>query len=103
MLFAMNRKLLKFDSDLLGLIYVKGESEASYELRKNTNKIYRIGDPEMHRLILFKDGVQLPGEHTIPTGMIEMALPKNRLLVKVKEGDEELEYYPYEIWEIVEK
>ncbi|MBN7817068.1 hypothetical protein [Algoriphagus pacificus] len=103
MLYAMNRKLLKFDNDLLGLTYVRGESEASYELRKNTNKIYRIGDPEMHRLILFKDGVQLPGEHTIPTGMIEMALPKNRLLVKVKEGDEELEYYPYEIWEIVEK
>ncbi|SIO15687.1 hypothetical protein [Algoriphagus halophilus] len=102
MLFAMNRRLIKFDSDFLGLIYVQGESEVSFELRKNTNKIYRLGDPEMHRLILFKDGVQLPGEHTIPTGMIEMALPKNRLLVKVKEGEEELEYYPYEIWEIVE-
>lgn len=101
-LFAMNRKLLKFDSDLLGLVYVIGESESSYELRKSTGKTYRLNDPEVHRLILFKDRVQLPGEHTIPSGMVEMALPNNRLLVKVNEGDEELDYIPFELWEIVE-
>ncbi len=101
-LYAMNQKLLKFDSDLLGLVYVMGESEASFELRKNTNKIYRLGDPEMHRLILFKDGIQLPGEHMISSGMIEMPLPNNRFLVKVSEGDEELDYIPFEIWEVVE-
>lgn len=102
MLFSMNKKLIKFDSDLLGLIYVQGESEASFELRKNTNKIYRLGDPEMHRLILFKDGIQLPGEHIISSGLIEMPLPNNRILVKVSDGEEELDYVPYEIWEIVE-
>lgn len=101
-IFAENRKLLKFDSDLLGLVYVQGDSEAAYELRKSKIKPYRFQDPEMFRLILFKDGVQLSGEHTISSGMIEMALPNNRLLVKVSEGDEELDYFPYEIWEIVE-
>lgn len=101
-IFAENRKLLKFDSDLLGLVYVQGDSEAAYELRKSKIKPYRFQDPEMFRLILFKDGVQLSGEHTISSGMIEMALPNNRILVKVSEGDEELDYFPYEIWEIVE-
>ncbi|MBN3584167.1 hypothetical protein JYB64_17345 [Algoriphagus aestuarii] len=102
-LFAINRKLLKFDSDFLGLVYVKGESETSFEFRKSSGKKSRLNDPEMHRLVLFKDGVQLPGEHTISSGMIEMPLPNNQILVKVSEGEEELEYYPYEIWEIVEK
>ncbi|EAZ80491.1 hypothetical protein [Algoriphagus machipongonensis] len=101
-LYAKNQKLLKFDSDLLGLIYVQGESEASYESRKNTDKKSRFRDPDFYRLILFKDGIQLPGEHTISSGMIEMPLPNNRILVKVSEGEVELDYIPYEIWEVSE-
>ena len=101
-LYAENQKLLMFDSDLLGLVYILGESEASFESRKNTGKKSRLKDPESYRLILFKDGVQLPGEHMISSGLIEMPLPNNRFLVKVSEGDEEMEYYPYEIWEVVE-
>ncbi|MCE7053405.1 hypothetical protein LZF95_01865 [Algoriphagus sp. AGSA1] len=102
-LYSRNQELLKFDSDLLGLVYVKEISEAANELRKSEEKPFWMFDPEFHRIILFKDGVQLPGELTIPTGLIEMTLPNNRVLVKVVNEEEELDYYPFEIWELTEK
>ncbi|MEB2784290.1 hypothetical protein [Algoriphagus persicinus] len=102
-LYSRNQDLLKFDSDLLGLIYVKEISEAANELRKSEEKPFYMFDPEFQRIILFKNGVQLPGELTIPSGLIQMTLPNNRVLVKVKNQEEELDYYPFEIWEIVEK
>lgn len=102
-LFSRNQKILKFDSDLLGLIYVKEISEAANELRKSEEKPFWMNDPEFQRIILFKNGVQLPGELTIPSGLIQMTLPNNRVLVKVVNQEEELDYYPYEIWELVKK
>lgn len=102
-LFAKNKSLLVFGSGLVGLVYVRGETEASFEMRKSTGKTYRLNDPEYHRLILFKDGIQLPGEHIVPSGMIEMPLTGNRFLVKTSLGEEEPDYIPYEIWEIVEE
>ncbi|MEB2780920.1 hypothetical protein U3A58_10995 [Algoriphagus sp. C2-6-M1] len=102
-LYSRNQELLKFDFDLLGLIYVKEISEAANELRKSEEKTFWMFDPEFHRIILFKNGVQLPGELTIPSGLIQMTLPNNRVLVKVKNQELELDYYPFEIWEIVEK
>ncbi|PZX52013.1 hypothetical protein [Algoriphagus chordae] len=102
-LYSRNQKILKFDSDLLGLIYVKEISEAANELRKSEEKPFWMFDPEFQRVILFKDGVQLPGELTIPSGLIQMTLPNNRVLVKVANEEEELDYYPFEIWELVEQ
>jgi len=102
-LFSRNQKILKFDSDLLGLIYVKEISEAANELRKSKEKAFWMFDPEFQRVILFKNGVQLPGELTIPSGLIQMTLPNNSVLVKVVNQEEELDYYPFEIWELVEK
>lgn len=40
---------------------------------------------------------------TIPSGLIQMTLPNNRVLVKVVNQEEELDYYPFEIWELEEK
>ncbi|TXE11062.1 hypothetical protein [Algoriphagus aquimarinus] len=102
-LFSRNQEILKFDSDLLGLIYVKEISEAANELRKSEKKLFWMFDPEFQRIILFKNGVQLPGELTIPSGLVQMTLPNNRVLVKVVNQEEELDYYPFEIWELVEK
>lgn len=102
-LFEMNRDLLVFESDLIGVVYVKGESEAQYESRKSKGEPGRLDDPEFQRIILFKNGVQLPGELTIPSGLIQMTLPNNRVLVKVVNEEEELDYYPFEIWELVKK
>lgn len=101
-LYSRNQEILKFDSDLLGLIYVKEISEAANELRKSEEKPFWMFDPEFQRIILFKNGVQLPGELTIPSGLIQMALPNNRVLVKVVNQEEELDYYSFEIWELVE-
>jgi hypothetical protein len=100
--YSRNQEILKFDSDLLGLIYVKEISEAANELRKTEGKPFWMFDPEFQRIILFKNGVQLPGELTIPSGLIQMVLPNNRVLVKVVNQEEELDYYPFEIWELVE-
>ena len=102
-LFSRNQEILKFDSDLLGLIYVKEISEAANELRKTNGETFWMFDPEFQRIILFKNGVQLPGELAIPSGLIQMTLPNNRVLVKVVNEEEELDYYPFEIWELVEK
>ncbi|MEB2775957.1 hypothetical protein SYJ56_11610 [Algoriphagus sp. D3-2-R+10] len=102
-LYSMNYMILKFNSDLGALIYVKEISEAANELKKSEEKPYRFIDPDFHRIILFKNGVQIPGELTIPSGLIQMSLPNNRVLVKVVNQEEELDYYPFEIWEIVEK
>jgi hypothetical protein len=102
-LFSRNQQILKFDSDLLGLTYVKEISEAANELRKSEKKPFWMFDPEFHRILLFKNGVQLPGELTIPSGLIQMTLPNNRVLVKVVNEEEELDYYPFEIWELVKK
>ena len=102
-LFSRNQEILKFDSDLLGLIYVKQISESANELRKSNGEIFWMRDPEFQRVILFKNGVQLPGELTIPSGLIQMTLPNNRVLVKVVNREEELDYYPFEIWELVKK
>ena len=101
--YAFNKELVHFDSDLLGLIYVRDITEAVFELRESEGKLSYTKDPEFHRLILFKDGIQLPGELTIPSGLIQMALPNNRVLVKVVNEEEELDYIPFEIWEIIEK
>ncbi|MEP1087091.1 hypothetical protein [Algoriphagus sp.] len=101
-LYEMNRQLLVFDDRILGLMYVKGESESMYERRKSEGQPIRFYDPDFYSLILFKDGVQLPGEHTISTGLVEMALPDNKLLVKASLGDEEPDYIPFEIWQLVE-
>lgn len=100
--YSTNEKILKFDLDLLGLIYLKEISEATLELMKSQVKPYRMFNPEFQRIILFKNGVQLPGELTIPSGLIEMTLPNNRVLVKVVNKEEELDYVPFEIWELVE-
>ncbi|SFU18310.1 hypothetical protein SAMN04489724_4799 [Algoriphagus locisalis] len=81
-LFSRNQEILKFDSDLLGLIYVKEISEAANELRKSNGETFWMRDPEFQRVILFKNGVQLPGELTIPSGLIQMTLPNNRVLVQ---------------------
>ena len=102
-LFSRNQEILKFDSDLLGLIYVKQISESANELRKSNGETFWMRDPEFQRVILFKNGVQLPGELTIPSGLIQMTLPNNRVLVKVVNEEEELDYYPFEIWELVKK
>jgi hypothetical protein len=102
-LYSRNQEILKFDSDLLGLIYVKEISEAANELRKGEEKPFWMFDAEFQRIILFKNGVQLPGELTIPSGLIQMTLPNNRVLVKVVNTEEELDYYPFEIWELVKK
>ncbi|RAI89367.1 hypothetical protein [Algoriphagus yeomjeoni] len=102
-LYSRNQKILKFDSDLLGLIYVKEISEAANELRKSNGETFWMRDPEFQRVILFKDGVQLPGELTSPSGLVQMTLPINRVLVKVVNEEEELDYYLYEIWELVKK
>ncbi|WP_026956637.1 hypothetical protein [Algoriphagus vanfongensis] len=101
-LFSRNRELLKFDSDLLGLIYIKEISEAANELRKSEEKSFWMNDPEFQRVILFKNGIQLSGELTIPSGLIQLTLPNNRVLVKVVNEEEELDYYLFEIWELVE-
>lgn len=100
---SKNEMILKFDSDLLGLVYVREITEAANDLRKGEGKPHRFSAPEFYRIILFKDGVQLPGELTIPSGLIQMTLPDNRLLVKVVNLEEEPDYIPFEIWEIVEK
>ena len=100
--FPFNSKLIKFDSDLLGLVYVREISEASFELRERENKSFYALDPSYNSVILFKNGVQIPGELTIPSGLIQMTLPNNRVLVKVVNEEEELDYYPFEIWELVE-
>jgi len=101
--YSMNDKILKFDLDLIGLVYLKEISEGTLELMKSQVKPYRMFNPEFQRIILFKNGVQLPGELTIPSGLVQMTLPNNRVLVKVVNQEEELDYYPFEIWELVEK
>lgn len=101
-LFSRNQEILNFDSDLLGLIYVRQISESANELRKSNGETFWMFDPKFQRIILFKDGVQLPGELTIPSGLIQMTLPNNRVLVKVVNEEEELDYYAFEIWELVE-
>lgn len=101
-LFSRNQEILNFDSDLLGLIYVRQISESANELRKSNGETFWMRDPEFQRVILFKNGVQLPGELTIPSGLIQMTLPNNRVLVKVVNEEEELDYYAFEIWELVE-
>ncbi|WP_425639794.1 hypothetical protein ACPUEN_08805 [Algoriphagus yeomjeoni] len=101
--YSMNDMILKFDSDLVGLVYLKEISEGTLELMKSQVKPYRMYNPEFHRIILFKDGIQLPGELTIPSGLIQMTLPNNRVLVKVVNEEEELDYIPFEIWELVKK
>lgn len=100
--YPFNSKLIKFDSELLGLVYVREISEAAYELRESDGKSKYLNDPTFNSLILFKNGVQLPGELTIPSGLIQMTLPNNRVLVKVVNEEEELDYIPFEIWELVE-
>ncbi|MEB2775958.1 hypothetical protein SYJ56_11615 [Algoriphagus sp. D3-2-R+10] len=100
--YSTNEKILKFDLDLLGLVYLKEISEATLELMKSQVMPYRMNNPEFQRIILFKNGVQLPGELTIPSGPIQMTLPNNRVLVKVVNEEEELDYYAFEIWELVE-
>lgn len=102
-LYSRNQEILKFDSDLIGLIYVKQISEVANELRKSNGETFWMFDPEFQRIILFKNGVQLPGELTIPSGLIQMTLPNNRVLVNVANEEEELDYYPFEIWELLEK
>ena len=99
---SMNEKILKFDLDLVGLVYLKEISEATLELMKSQVMPFRMYNPEFQRIILFKSGVQLPGELTIPSGPIQMTLPNNRVLVKVVNEEEELDYYAFEIWELFE-
>lgn len=101
-IYSQNSQILNFGSGLLGLVYVKEISEAESQLIISQDKPHRSNNPELHRIILFKSGVQLIGELLIPSGIIQMTLPNNRVLVKVINEEVELDYYAFEIWELFE-
>ncbi|MDR7131699.1 hypothetical protein J2X69_004063 [Algoriphagus sp. 4150] len=49
----------------------------------NEAKPHRFSAPEFYRIIFFKDEVRLLGEQSVPSGMIQMVLSNNKLLLKV--------------------
>ncbi|WP_215225132.1 hypothetical protein [Echinicola shivajiensis] len=102
-LSAFNRNLFKLDGELMALEYVKDISLGIYEKNKAEDPNYHhFKDPNYHKIILLDEHKQLSKDLSIPYGKIAMALPGNRLLIRLINPDEEEDFIQYGIYQITE-
>ncbi|WP_144604183.1 hypothetical protein [Algoriphagus algorifonticola] len=100
-LSARNFALHAWDNGYLALEYLRDISLGIFEKKLAELKSYDTSiDPDYHRLILFKDGKQISGDIRIPYGEIQMALPGNRLLIRLINPDKEEDFMRFGIFEI---
>lgn len=100
-LSARNYALHAWGNGYLALEYLKDISRSNFERKLIESKSYGTSrDPDYHRLILFKDGLQVSGDIPIPYGEIQMALPGNRLLIRLINPDEEEDFMLFGIFEL---
>ncbi|MHA7131770.1 hypothetical protein [Algoriphagus namhaensis] len=100
-LSARNFALHAWDNGYIALEYLQDISLGIFEKRFAERKSYDTSlDPDYHRLILFKDGKQVSDDIPIPYGEIQMALPDNRLLIRLINPDEEEDFLRFGIFEL---
>ncbi|WP_439487633.1 hypothetical protein [Algoriphagus sp.] len=104
-LSAHNQKLFDLGDELYLLQYFTGISQAVYESRHTEEKPY-VGkfDPQEQRILLFKNGKQLPQEHHGLDGSLVLSLPDNKILVQERENTEiEEEFTRFYIYQLQTK
>jgi hypothetical protein len=86
-----NLTLLPINNDVFLLSYYTGISQSAYEGQHSAETPYSIKKAtDRNKLVFFKNGEQLPGEMTKPSGNLLFALPGDRILV-LEEASEEIE------------
>jgi hypothetical protein len=109
--FALSQKskniaLYNFSSDLIGVLYFEGLSDAAAEVRKaNDPDYFPFFDPSLYRLILVHDGLQQEQEIEFPLWCEPRSelvfLPGRRILLRDRyKGDDEPEYSTYSVFEL---
>ncbi|MEX2512453.1 MAG: hypothetical protein WD398_06075 [Cyclobacteriaceae bacterium] len=95
-----------FNTDLFGILYFEGLSEAATDVRKSADPDYLpIKDPSLYRMIVIHDGVKQVQEIGFPPSCDPrseiLPLPDNRVLFRDRyKGEEEPEYHTYSIFEL---
>jgi hypothetical protein len=101
-LSGRNFALHAWDNGYLALEYLRDISLGIFEKKLAEQGSYDTSrDPDYHRLILFKDGKQISGDIPIPYGEIQLALPENRLLIRLINPNEEEDFMRFGIYELV--
>ncbi|WP_075349105.1 hypothetical protein [Algoriphagus marinus] len=100
-LSGRNYALHAWDNGFMAVEYLQDIPSSSLEKKLTEDKYYSVSrDPAYHRLILFKDSKQISGDIPIPYGEIQMALPGNRLLIRLINPDEEEDFMRFGIFEL---
>ncbi|SNR92646.1 hypothetical protein SAMN06295967_1012 [Belliella buryatensis] len=98
------RNLRIFDlSDELWLVrYFQGITNSEFELRNSEENPFRFVDAnDKIKLIVFKNGEQIPGELEVPEGTMLFSLGKNKVLVEEKPSEDiEEEFTRYSVYEL---
>lgn len=101
-LSARNQRLFNFEDQTYLLQYFTGITEAEYESRNSEDDPY-VGqnDESEQRLLIFKDGKQIPQELTGIKGGLKFTLPDNKILVQEPENsDIEEEFTRFSIYQL---
>ncbi|WP_040302653.1 hypothetical protein [Algoriphagus machipongonensis] len=101
-LSARNQNLLNFGDGLYLLQYFTGISDAEYESRTSEDAPYfGTQDASEKRILIFKDGKQLPMELPGISGALVTTLPDKKLLVQEPENTEtEEEFTRFSIYQL---
>lgn len=100
-LSGRNFALHAWDNGYLALEYLRDISLGIFEKKLAEQGSYDTSrDPDYHRLILFKDGKQVSGDIPIPFGEIQLALPENRLLIRLINPNEEEDFMRFGIYKV---
>ncbi|WP_373493543.1 hypothetical protein [Aquiflexum sp.] len=97
-----NEKILSLGNQIWLLSYFQGVTPAMYEANNSEESPFSTKKVmEKHKLLVFKDGQQVPGEIQKPEGNIIFSFKGNQILVLEETSEEtEEEFTRYSIYEV---
>lgn len=101
-LSARNQKLFNLGNNTYALQYFTGISQAEHDSRNSEEDPY-LGrfDTEEQRILIFKDGKQIPQELPGIDGSLIISLPDSKILVQERENSEiEEEFTRFSIYQL---
>ncbi|MFN3800907.1 hypothetical protein [Belliella pelovolcani] len=97
-----NLRIFDLNDEFWLVRYYQGITNSEFELRDSEEKPFRFVDAyDKIKLIVFKNGEQIPGELDAPSGTMLFSLGKNKVLVEEKPSEDiEEEVTRYSIYEL---
>lgn len=97
-----NQRIFQLSEDLWLIRYYQGVTNAEFEARNSEEEPFRYADAiDKIKIIVIKNGEQVPGELRVPEGMMLFSLGNNKILIQENASTEiEEEFTKYSIYEL---